>query len=192
MSLSTVTLPPVSTLSGSLPSLPSLPVPLELGHIPPPQTSPVNLELGGESEETNSPPQSSPVNLAQPSNNQDNWANQYVIDGLFYQNLAHCSVTNQILQFCLSNFLGTTTTYSCHKDNEKFSFAFSRQGRAEGTEIMKIVEWFKIEFLLNFLNIVKKAKIFSNQALYTWNVTKIIIIKYKELLFYNFRLQLLI
>ena len=72
VSLSTVTLPPVSTLSGSLPSLPSLPVPLELGHIPPPQTSPVNLELGGESEETNSPPQSSPVNLAQPSNNQDN------------------------------------------------------------------------------------------------------------------------
>ena len=70
MSLSTVTtgLPPVSTLSGSLPSLP---VPLELGHIPPPQTSPVNLELGGESE-TNSPPQSSPVNLAQPSNNLDN------------------------------------------------------------------------------------------------------------------------
>ena len=72
VSLSTVTLPPVSTLSGSLPSLPSLPVPLELGHIPPPQTSPVNLELGGESEETNSPPQSSPVNLAQPSNNLDN------------------------------------------------------------------------------------------------------------------------
>lgn len=70
VSLSTVTagLPPVSTLSGSLPSLP---VPLELAHIPPPQTSPVNLELGGESE-TNSPPQSSPVNLAQPSNNQDN------------------------------------------------------------------------------------------------------------------------
>jgi len=63
-----VSLPPVSTLSGSLPSLP---VPLELGHIPPPQTSPVNLELGGESE-TNSPPQSSPVNLAQPSNNPDN------------------------------------------------------------------------------------------------------------------------
>jgi len=72
VSLSTVTLPPVSTLSGSLPSLPSLPVPLELAHIPPPQTSPVNLELGGETEETNSPPQSSPVNLAQPSNNQDN------------------------------------------------------------------------------------------------------------------------
>ena len=69
-----------------------------------------------------------------------------------------------------------------------FSFAFSRQ-RGERTEIMKIVEWFKIEFLLNFINIVIKAKIFSNQALYTLNVTKII---YKELLFYNFRLQLLI
>jgi len=40
---------------------------------------------------------------------------------------------------------------------------------------MKIVEWFKIEFLLNFINIVIKAKIFSNQALYTLNVTKIII-----------------
>lgn len=63
-----VSLPPVSSLSGSLPSLP---VPLELGHIPPPQTSPVNLELGGESE-TNSPPQSSPVNLAQSSTSQDN------------------------------------------------------------------------------------------------------------------------
>ena len=50
-----------------------------------------------------------------------------------------------------------------------FSFAFSRQ-RGERTEIMKIVEWFKIEFLLNFINIVIKAKIFSNQALYTLNV----------------------
>lgn len=70
-------LPPVSTLSGSLPSLP-----IELGHIHPPQTSPVNLELGPSSGHTgsmshtgsvtpnselsNSPPQSSPVNLAQP------------------------------------------------------------------------------------------------------------------------------
>merc|ERR1712013_624665 len=69
-------LPPVSTLSGSLPSLP-----IELGHIHPPQTSPVNLELGPSSgqgsmshtgsvtpnsELSNSPPQSSPVNLAQP------------------------------------------------------------------------------------------------------------------------------
>jgi len=70
-------LPPVSTLSGSLPS-----IPLELGHIHPPQTSPVNLELGPSSchsssmshtgsvtpnsEVSNSPPQSSPVNLAQP------------------------------------------------------------------------------------------------------------------------------
>eukprot|EP00090_Calanus_glacialis_P009564 TRINITY_DN1794_c0_g1_i1.p1 TRINITY_DN1794_c0_g1~~TRINITY_DN1794_c0_g1_i1.p1 ORF type:complete len:474 (-),score=98.99 TRINITY_DN1794_c0_g1_i1:139-1560(-) len=71
-------LPPVSTLSGSLPSLP-----IEFGHIHPPQTSPVNLELGPSSghsgsmshtgsvtpnsELSNSPPQSSPVNLAQPS-----------------------------------------------------------------------------------------------------------------------------
>eukprot|EP00092_Neocalanus_flemingeri_P001319 GFUD01001409.1.p1 GENE.GFUD01001409.1~~GFUD01001409.1.p1 ORF type:complete len:467 (+),score=87.55 GFUD01001409.1:104-1504(+) len=70
-------LPPVSTLSGSLSSLP-----IELGHIRPPQTSPVNLELGPSSnhsgsmshtgsitpnsELSNSPPQSSPVNLAQP------------------------------------------------------------------------------------------------------------------------------
>jgi len=69
-------LPPVTTLS-SLISLPSLP--LELPNIGPPQTSPVNLELGPgsphpsgqgsltpNSELSNSPPQSSPVNLAQP------------------------------------------------------------------------------------------------------------------------------
>ena len=68
--------PPVTSVS--------LPVSLELGnqqqgqHIAPPQTSPVNLELGGSgsgsitptsdiNEMTNSPPQSSPVNLAQSS-----------------------------------------------------------------------------------------------------------------------------
>ena len=68
MSLSTVSLPPVSSLSVSGAGA----GPAEHIHpIAPPQTSPVNLELGGESE-TNSPPQSSPVNLAQPSNNPDN------------------------------------------------------------------------------------------------------------------------
>lgn len=72
---STTSLPPVTTFS-SLISLPSLP--LELPNIGPPQTSPVNLELGPgspspqqgsltpNSELSNSPPQSSPVNLAQP------------------------------------------------------------------------------------------------------------------------------
>merc|ERR1719447_451226 len=73
----TASLPPVTTLS-SLISLPSMP--LELPNIGPPQTSPVNLELGPgspqhpsgpgsltpNSELSNSPPQSSPVNLAQP------------------------------------------------------------------------------------------------------------------------------
>ena len=94
VSLSGVSLPsapaPVSSLSSSAVVAPvtsvSLPVSLELGnqpqqqgqHIAPPQTSPVNLELGGAgsgsitptsdiNEMTNSPPQSSPVNLAQSS-----------------------------------------------------------------------------------------------------------------------------
>jgi len=66
-------LPPVSTLAG--PVLPS--IPLELGHIQPPQTSPVNLELQQgsvtpHSDLSSSPPQSSPVNLAQPALQQDN------------------------------------------------------------------------------------------------------------------------
>jgi len=68
----TASLPPVTTLA-----LPTLPI--ELPHIGPPQTSPVNLELDPSSphpsgpgsltpnsELSNSPPQSSPVNLAQP------------------------------------------------------------------------------------------------------------------------------
>ena len=93
VSLSSVTLPPVSSLSVSsaapATSLPSVPVALELTqpagqHIGPPQTSPVNLELAPTeqctsgnvtptseiNEMTNSPPQSSPVNLAQ-SNSQN-------------------------------------------------------------------------------------------------------------------------
>ena len=95
VSLSSVSLPPVSSLSCVSPpaqqstTLPGVPVALELTqqagqHIAPPQTSPVNLELGGGTQASsgnvtptselneinNSPPQSSPVNLAQ-SNNQN-------------------------------------------------------------------------------------------------------------------------
>jgi len=75
-------LPPVTTLSSMI-NLPTLP--LELPHIGPPQTSPVNLELDPgsphpsgpgsltpNSDLSNSPPQSSPVNLAQPPVQQEN------------------------------------------------------------------------------------------------------------------------
>jgi len=66
-------LPQSTFLQQATPTTSAPSLPLELPHIGPPQTSPVNLELTGpdsgsptRSDLSNSPPQSSPVNLAQP------------------------------------------------------------------------------------------------------------------------------